>query len=209
MITPNFTGFFGAAAAPWEGNLHVAMGDGNPSLFATTTGNLSVKASDITNSKGRLVRFRYKTAITIAKLRWGTYSTVSTAAFRFAIYNANTGARVWTGNTPAFSTLSAWHWMELAPASPIEIAADTAYWFGVSVQQASPATTSYLTTFPTPLAPWQLATQPGSIAGYTNHVAQVTLTSPGVWPDPLPTLANAAWAVGTAAGVPIVFFDRL
>jgi len=186
----------GGASELWEGKVHVAMFDGNPlaepfmSLSNNTTISPLVTPTNIGIAVGRIVAFRFKTAITVTTIRW--YGIASVASiYTAAIYrdsdgarlwsptNVNTGANVWASNT--------------ADGLPITFAADTLYWFGIGADTIG-TTAGFITPQLPKVAALGLANP--AWAGLTTigmRFCQVALTA-GVFPATLPTKVNAdAW----------------
>jgi hypothetical protein len=179
----------------WEGKIHVAMYDGNPLaepfqvLSSNTTISPVVTPTNIGIAVGRLVAFRFKTAITVATIRWYGIAAVS-AIYTAAIYRDSDGARLWA---PTNVNTTANAWGSSTAGLPITLDADTLYWFGIGAD-----TTGTTAGFCTPALPrvaaFGLATP--AWAGLTTvglRFCQVTLSA-GVWPATLPAKVNAgAW----------------
>jgi hypothetical protein len=184
----------GGSSELWEGKVHTAMFDGNPlaepfmNLSNNTTLSPTVTPTNIGIAVGRMVAFRFKTAITVATIRWygiGTVASIYTAA----IYRDSDGARLWAP-TNVNTTANAWG-SNTADGLPITFAANTLYWFGIGADTIG--TTAGFITPPLPkVASFGLATP--SWTGLTTigmRFCQVALTA-GVFPATLPTKVNAA-----------------
>ena len=197
----------GGTNEPWEGKLHIAWGDGNPSIDETLFGFqntvLSVAQPTPTNigvSVGRLVRFVFKTNIIVATIRYFGISTVAAGAYSMAIYNASTSAKVWGTNTIGTIANS---WSANVSGLPVTLNSNTPYWFGIGARTTGTTPGFRTPAFPIPSS-ITLATMPGSLSAFGNRFAQVVLTT-GNWPVTLPALANAAW--GANGTLPLIFLD--
>lgn len=188
---------------PWEGIIHSTWGDGNPHdplLWAFQNTVVSVAGptpTGITASIGRLRAFRFKTAISPIRVRWFGVAAVN-AIYTMAIYSGTT--RLWT----ATITTAAATWGSATVA--FTVPANTLCWFGLGAN-----TTGTTSGFRSPASPIAtslgILTLPSMLNAYGLRYAQVALTA-GAWPDPLPTLAAAAFASAGATGtLPIVFLD--
>lgn len=194
---------------PWEGKIAVAWGDGNPSLLDVLMGfqNTVISVANptptaITTTVGRLVMFRLKSELTVNRIRYFGINAVA-GIYTAAIYNASTGARVWTQTI----TVAA-GWNSIATGLPITLAANTPYWMGIGANAASA-----VVGFRSPASPITnslgLVALPGNLNLFAaSRFAQVTLVA-GAWPDPLPALAAAAFASGGTTGtVPLFYLDN-
>lgn len=199
----------GGNPAPWDGKLHVAIGDGNPTQPAVMFGFQNTVVSvagptptGIGTAVGRLVQFRFRNAITIATIRYFGVGTVSNA-YTMAMYKISTGARVWLLD-PANTTAATW--TAITTGLPITIAADDPHWFGLGTKVTG--TTAGLRSPASPIASsLGVTTIPGQLANYGVRFAQVALTA-GAWPTTLPALAAAAFASGGSTGtLPIIFLE--
>lgn len=200
----------GGSPAPWDGVLHVARGDGNPTQPAVMFGFQNTVVSvagptptGIGTGVGRLVQFRFRNAITIATIRYFGVATVSNA-YTMALYKAS-GARVWLLD-PTNTTAATW--TAITAGLPITIGANEAYWFGLGAKVTG--TTSGFRSPASPIASsLGVTTIPGSLANFGVRFAQVALTA-GAWPVTLPALAAAAFAsAGTTGTLPIIFLDSV
>lgn len=206
--------------APWEGVLHSNWGDGNPNLplwclSGSSVGLTYIGALNFGTTTGRLMKFSFRKPITVRHVFVNTISSFSNLA-TFAIYNATTGARVWT------STVSgvAGAWTDIA--CNFTLAKNTPYWFGISVTNQS----QQVLMFASVRAPLfgglqSLSIIPAQLKNAGIVFAQMSGLVGGAWPDPAGTIGDAAWAadsggaltLGTwpASGttLPFVFFSSV
>jgi hypothetical protein len=201
----------GGGSEPWETRLHVNYGYGAPDhdeviwAFQNTVASVAGPTpTGIGTAIGRLVFFRFRSAITVNRIRWLSLASLA-VNYTAAIYEADTGTRVWI--------LDPWPtgaagWQATAVALPITLAADKPYWFGVGAKATS--TTACFRTPASPIAnSLGIVALPGNLNLYgAARYAQVALTL-GAWPATLPALAAAVFAsAGTTGTVPLVFFDN-
>lgn len=197
----------GGGQAPWRSKLHALWGDGNPAqhdvMWAFQNSAVSIAgptATGIGTTVGRLVMFRFESAITAARLRWFQVAALPASTFTLAIYVGTD--RVYVLD-PMPAGVVGWN----SVAVSLTLPADTIGWLGLSAKAVG--TTTPWRTPASPIASsLGLATMPGNLALYGARFAQVALTL-GAWPTILPALANAAFASGGTTGtVPIVFADQ-
>jgi len=193
----------GGSGELWEGKVHVAMGDGNPhefalkSLSSNTTFSPVFTPTNIGTAVGRLVAFRFKTAITVTAISYYGIAAVSNA-YTLAIYRDSDGARIWFLD-PCNTSANAW--TATASGLPITLAADTLYWFGIGTK-ATGTTAGFCGAIRPREACLGLATP--NFAGLSAvglRVCQVALTA-GAWPATLPAKSNAAAWTGF---IPLIF----
>ena len=197
----------GGAQAPWRTKIHTLWGDGNPnqqdvfwSFQNTAVSVAGPTPTALGATVGRLVSFRYESAITINTLRYFCVAAVANV-YTAAIYSGTT--RLWTAT---LAGAAGWNAIALG-GSAFTIPADTLCWFGLSV--TGTGTTAAFRTPASPVAnSLGLASLPGNLNLYATRFAQVILVA-GSWPATLPSTAAAAFAsAGTTGTVPIFFADN-
>ncbi len=207
------TGADGASGlGAWEGHIAAAFGDGNPVdmiQHLMRAGNTGVTPAQMTTTLARVSYFRLRTALTVNKIRyWG--GQVVTGAYRIAIYNGDTLARVLTETT--FDTPAA-AWGEIGSSLGLALSANQLYFLAVAVSsgasgnvgvtcfgQSATATNGALNALP---KSW-----PGNLdadAGYIGAGFAGGAVTAGALPDPFPTVAAQAWTTG---GMPMFFLDN-
>lgn len=196
----------GGAQAPWRTKIHTLWGDGNPNQqdvfwsFQNTVVSVAITPTNIGATAGRLVSFRYESAITVNTIRFFGVAAVANI-YTAAIYSGTT--RLWTAT---LNVAAGWNAIALG-ASTFTLPADTLCWFGIGANAIG--TTAGVRGPASPVAnSLGITTLPGNLATYANRFAQVALTV-GAWPATLPALAAAAFAsAGTTGTVPIFFADN-
>lgn len=197
----------GSSAQAWEGQLHVAWGNGEPDmreiLWSFSNSAVSVAGptpTGVGTGVGRLVRFRFKTALTVNRVRvWGIAAVSN--LYTLAIYQGTT--RVFMQD-PLNTTANAW----TSLAASFTVPADTVMWLGLGAKAVG--TTSGIRSTAAPIS----GVLNGNVAlpgNIDNHVhakfAQVALTL-GAWPTTLPALAAPGFVGGSTGTLPIVFLDN-
>lgn len=185
-----------------DGTCFVAFADGDPAqaawhyTMATTT---KPTPTEVGTSIARCVKFRLPKAITAANLR--VFSIAVTALYRFAIYDAVTGNRLWESGTVT-TVANDWNTLSL---SNLALDANKDYWFCMTV--SGTGTTSAFRTF--------YATSHANFYGAANSpigalsigmaiFAQFAVSS-GNFPTTLPALAAAAYATADTGSLPLAF----
>lgn len=183
----------GGVSELWKGKVHATYFDGDPvraaqlGLSNNATISPTFTPTNIGATVGRLVAFRFDTAITVATIRW--YGVGATTNLHgAAIYRDSDGARLWQ-----LATLStvANTWSNSAAGLPITLNADALYWFGISAVTTGTVAGFCGMALPR-VASYGLAAP--NFAGLTNiglRFCQVALTA-GAWPAALPSKTNAA-----------------
>ena len=198
----------------WAGNLHTAVGSGEPEVewqnnFLYIPG-AALTPTLVTATVGRIWSYKSPYAITVNRLRWmQTAGTAAASNFRFGIYNpalSGNAQQILAPQTLTF-TATANSWTSHSISS-LTLAADTLYYCCLSATAVS-TTWSMRATGPTAVGPPLQASSPGNLAiASAKHrywFGQVALTN-GVQPATMPTLVqSAAWAT---AGLPAFFFDN-
>lgn len=199
----------GGSNPAWAGLLHGAMADGNSIYIARSMEILNTVAgptpTNITASLARCVSYRSAYAITVNRLRLlGVGAT--TNLYKFAVYPRGTGAaRLWESGTV---TSAANTWLSISANMPFTVAANTDYWFCVTV--ANTGTTAGFRSPPAPINTTQYNADNSPLGARAMGLpvyVQFAVTA-GAFPATLPAVAAAAYAGGTTGSVPFAFFDN-
>jgi hypothetical protein len=199
----------GGSSPPWAGVLHAAMGDGN-SIYVTRSMEVLNSVAGptptiITTSVARCVLYRAQYAITVNRVRlFGVGAT--TSLYKFAVYPRGTGAaRLWESGTV---TSVANAWLSISAATPFTLAANTDYWFCVTV--ANVGTTAGFRSPPAPISTNQFGADAAPLGGRSMGLpvfVQFAVTA-GAFPATLPAVAAAAYSAAATGSVPFAFFDN-
>lgn len=128
------------AAQSGANSVYALWGEGDVSrtLAATTTGQVSgPKASQLSTTVVRLVKFRLPNTLTADNFRVFCYAGDASPRYRFGIYLVSTGAKTWDSGSIAPGTTGSW--TVNTTGFPITILADTDYWLAWTATSAQDA----------------------------------------------------------------------
>lgn len=212
-----------AGATPaWAGNLHAAMGNGDPEwewqlAHGWGAGTTAITPTNVTATVARVWVYAPEYSITVNRLRWfAVAGTAAASNFRFAIYNAMTGAQVLAPQTLTFTGANRWTSHAIAA---LALSAGTKYFCALSA--TATATTWSMkasgipATYPPPesspsMVPPNLRASNGFSRTWFGQLTvaagalPATMSFTGVGGSSSPA-QGSAWAGG---GVPFMFFDN-
>jgi hypothetical protein len=175
-----------------------AWSDGGPSVFSAAVS--SATPANIGTTTARLILFRLPVTLSLETFYWlGTESLSNSSGFHFAIYEQDTGNRIWSAGPVGLQT----YWLGSSSNLPVVLRPARAYWLAVTAN--STATTAGIRTGPSPVL--NFYQPPGNVplgdklsAGFPVQL-QMALATASTLPETLPALAGPS---GWTGGVPLV-----
>ena len=200
--------------SPWSTQagadaLFAATGDGNPVLAAREMDRGSVAApanARVGATTARIVKFRLPKTLALGSVNLLPITSHSSGSvFRFAIYPVAAGSAIlWDSGGPF--GLTAGTWLSLAGTTGVALNANTDYWFCFLAN--SDSTTAFFRTPHAPLFSTQFGAGAPPLGGRSLGIAefaQIPLTTAGVFPATLPTIAAAGYGGTDYGTLPVAF----